>query len=201
MSTKATGQGHQFVTSQGQGMSMSSMQTRDELDLDAEYHSDNSQATLESHRRLKPRSSDVEFSSESFEMSDISEPAKHSSFPSDFEGEECERGSDEESPVEFSPGRLDSKPIGENFELYTPDEEKSVIKTFDRRLVLFIAFLYMLSFLDRSSAYFLLFGRLPLMTEVRYWERKDSWVISRFGADLQPIRMALKIFLYHIHFV
>jgi hypothetical protein len=38
-----------------------------------------------------------------------------------------------------------------SFMLYTPDEERSVIKKFDRRLVLFVALLYMLSFLDRSS--------------------------------------------------
>lgn len=36
-------------------------------------------------------------------------------------------------------------------ELYTPAEERAVVKKFDRRLVLFVALLYMLSFLDRSS--------------------------------------------------
>lgn len=36
-------------------------------------------------------------------------------------------------------------------ELYTQAEEAAVIRLFDRRLVLFIALLYMLSFLDRSS--------------------------------------------------
>ena len=39
----------------------------------------------------------------------------------------------------------------EDFMWYTPDEEKHVVRTFDRRLVLFVAFLYLLSFLDRSS--------------------------------------------------
>lgn len=34
---------------------------------------------------------------------------------------------------------------------YTPDEERAVVKKFDRKLVLFVALLYMLSFLDRSS--------------------------------------------------
>ncbi len=34
---------------------------------------------------------------------------------------------------------------------YTSEEEQAVIKRFDRHLVLFIAFLYMLGFLDRSS--------------------------------------------------
>lgn len=38
-----------------------------------------------------------------------------------------------------------------SFQLYTPDEEATVRSKFDRRLVLFVALLYMLSFLDRSS--------------------------------------------------
>jgi hypothetical protein len=39
----------------------------------------------------------------------------------------------------------------QSYQLYTPDEEKAVVRKFDRRLVLFVALLYMLSFLDRSS--------------------------------------------------
>ncbi|KAJ0115318.1 hypothetical protein J7T55_012595 [Diaporthe amygdali] len=35
--------------------------------------------------------------------------------------------------------------------IYTPEEERAVVSKFDRRLVLFVAFLYMLSFLDRSN--------------------------------------------------
>lgn len=34
---------------------------------------------------------------------------------------------------------------------YTEEEEKRVVKKFDTRLVLFMALLYLLSFLDRSS--------------------------------------------------
>lgn len=34
---------------------------------------------------------------------------------------------------------------------YTQEEENVVIKKFDRKLVLFLSFLYLLSFLDRSS--------------------------------------------------
>lgn len=47
-----------------------------------------------------------------------------------------------------------------SFQLYTPDEEKVVIRKFDRRLVMFLGFCYMLSFVDRSSAfsYFSLFS-------------------------------------------
>ena len=36
---------------------------------------------------------------------------------------------------------------------YTPEEEKTLIRKLDRRLVLFMAILYMLSFLDRSSPF------------------------------------------------
>ena len=39
----------------------------------------------------------------------------------------------------------------ESFNRFTVDEEKAIVKKLDRHLVLFIAFLYMLSFLDRSS--------------------------------------------------
>jgi hypothetical protein len=39
----------------------------------------------------------------------------------------------------------------QSYELYTPDEDRDVLKKLDRRLVSFMALLYCLSFLDRSS--------------------------------------------------
>ncbi|KAI4690040.1 uncharacterized protein J4E84_004221 [Alternaria hordeiaustralica] len=39
----------------------------------------------------------------------------------------------------------------QSYELYTPDEDRTVLKKLDRRLVAFMALLYMLSFLDRSN--------------------------------------------------
>ena len=39
----------------------------------------------------------------------------------------------------------------QSYELYTPDEDRAVLKKLDRRLVSFMALLYCLSFLDRSS--------------------------------------------------
>lgn len=39
----------------------------------------------------------------------------------------------------------------QSYELYTPDEDRDVLKKLDRRLVLFMVLLYCLSFLDRSS--------------------------------------------------
>jgi hypothetical protein len=49
-------------------------------------------------------------------------------------------------------GRAGSSSTAASFTLYTPDEERAVVRKLDRRLVLFVALLYMLSFLDRSSA-------------------------------------------------
>lgn len=42
---------------------------------------------------------------------------------------------------------------GEDDIVFTVDEERAVVRKFDRRLVLFVALLYLLSFLDRSSEY------------------------------------------------
>lgn len=39
----------------------------------------------------------------------------------------------------------------ESFELYTPDEERTVLRKLDWHIVAFMSFLYLLSFLDRSS--------------------------------------------------
>ncbi|KAI4623795.1 hypothetical protein J4E80_003607 [Alternaria sp. BMP 0032] len=39
----------------------------------------------------------------------------------------------------------------QSYELYTPEEDRTVLKKLDRRLVAFMALLYMLSFLDRSN--------------------------------------------------
>ena len=47
--------------------------------------------------------------------------------------------------------RHESSSTTQSFVLYTPDEERVVRRKFDYKLVLLVAFLYMLSFLDRSS--------------------------------------------------
>ena len=57
---------------------------------------------------------------------------------------------DEES-YRDGPRRRASMSTVQSYQLYTPDEERAVVRKFDRRLVLFVALLYMLSFLDRSS--------------------------------------------------
>lgn len=47
------------------------------------------------------------------------------------------------------PSDRDDSPA--SFALYSSEEEQTVLRKFDRHLVLFIALLYMLCFLDRSS--------------------------------------------------
>ncbi|OBT68535.1 hypothetical protein VE03_01673 [Pseudogymnoascus sp. 23342-1-I1] len=51
----------------------------------------------------------------------------------------------------YAPPRRGSTSTTQSFQLYTPDEERAVVRKFDKRLVLFVALLYMLSFLDRSN--------------------------------------------------
>lgn len=52
---------------------------------------------------------------------------------------------------------------------YTVEEEKIVRKKLDRYLVLFLAFLYLLSFLDRSSNCYAL-RRSAMLMKDRYWK-------------------------------
>lgn len=61
--------------------------------------------------------------------------------------------SHDESDHELEESRLwqTSNLIERHKDSWSPDEESKIVSKFDRNLVLFVAFLYMLSFLDRSS--------------------------------------------------
>jgi hypothetical protein len=61
---------------------------------------------------------------------------------------EGEEGEEYDSEQEFRAARRHRSSLHTTF---TADEERQVVKRFDRRLVTFLALLYMLSFLDRSS--------------------------------------------------
>jgi hypothetical protein len=68
-------------------------------------------------------------------------------------------------------------------QLYTPDEERAVVRKFDRKLVCFVALLYMLSFLDRSSmcpgpallplSRNAIYCYITPLTNCRYWQCSD----------------------------
>lgn len=67
------------------------------------------------------------------------------------ERDEEDEGVDEDVGYRDRGHRRASVSTMQSYQLYTPDEERAVVRKFDRKLVLFVAFLYMLSFLDRSS--------------------------------------------------
>lgn len=73
----------------------------------------------------------------------------------DVEKKIPEEDDEDEEPAEYEErgrrGHRASVSTTHSFQLYTPDEEHAVVRKFDRNLVLFVALLYMLSFLDRSS--------------------------------------------------
>lgn len=85
------------------------------------------------------------------------------------------------------------------FLLYTPEEERTVLKKLDRRLVLFMALLYMLSFLDRSSKCFVSNAHSTLTSIYRYWKRKNSRLITRLAAELFSVRVATNWVLHCVH--
>ncbi len=70
-----------------------------------------------------------------------------------------------------------------SFQLYTPDEEQAVVRKFDRRLVMFVALLYMLSFLDRSSTWVpdsAMLGHSPLTsgTQISEMRASQAWMTT-----------------------
>ena len=108
-------------------------------------HSVPSSNSSSSNARLTPDSnsdSDLEMEEygESYKMRPRGERAAGEGEDSDEEGNKYRRR------------RGTSMSTVQSFQLYTPDEERAVVRKFDRKLVLFVALLYMLSFLDRSSS-------------------------------------------------
>lgn len=114
-----------------------------------------------SHTRLTPQS-DSEDSD--LEMDDLGESSKLRQAAEergtvwtagepghDDEDDNDSDDGDEGGSSSRRPQRRASISTVQSYQLYTPDEERAVVRKFDRKLVLFVALLYMLSFLDRSS--------------------------------------------------
>ena len=66
---------------------------------------------------------------------------------SDHESLDLDFSSEDEEKEHMRPMRR----VGTQSKDYTDEEERVIVRKFDRKLVLFMALLYMLSFLDRSS--------------------------------------------------
>lgn len=104
---------------------------------------------LHSKPNVRPKASPSVGREEMFEMEDLTKSLGYSRHADAASLCDVDNGGSEKESLEAD--RRDSNSIDQSFTLYTPDEERAVLKTFDRRIVLFIALLYMLSFLDRSS--------------------------------------------------
>lgn len=117
-----------------------------------------------------------------FELEDLTGNADASSFQGSAFGDGYEKANMHE---EKAPRRKRSKKA--RFLLYTPAEERAVLRKLDRRLVLFMALLYMLSFLDRSSKYSRSAARSMLTGIHRHRERKNCWFVTRPAAELFTI--------------
>ena len=89
-----------------------------------------------------------------YELADLSSHASNGLKSQDGYDPRFDESEDEEQGSDFEKRRRESDSTVHSFMLYTPDEQRVVVKKFDRRLVLFVALLYMLSFLDRSSMSF-----------------------------------------------
>ncbi|TEY68516.1 hypothetical protein BOTCAL_0118g00140 [Botryotinia calthae] len=86
--------------------------------------------------------------------------------------------SDEDSYRDETTRRRGSFSTVQSYQLYTPDEERTVVRKFDRKLVVFVALLYMLSFLDRSNI-----GNAKiagLERDLHLDSNKYEWVVTAF---------------------
>jgi hypothetical protein len=124
----------------------------------AEMPSDEPSPNSSSTTRLTPESDSEEDSD--LELGEVGE-----SFKLQRRGKDVEKGraadeNDENDDDDDEEGVYDghqrqhrraSVSTVQSYQLYTPDEERAVVRKFDKKLVLFVALLYMLSFLDRSS--------------------------------------------------
>lgn len=127
---------------------------------------------------------------EDMELEDLS-PSQGDHLQLEASAEVSDWDSDDDKNARESRRRRESSSTVQSFMLYTPDEERSVIKKFDRRLVFFVAFLYMLSFLDRSSksAPQSMLDMVPDMVAnmSRYRQCSYSWSIGRLESEFLPI--------------
>jgi hypothetical protein len=124
----------------------------------AEMPSDEPSPNSSSTTRLTPESDSEEDSD--LELGEVGESFKLQRRGKDVEKGRVADANDENDDDDDEEGVFDghqrqhrraSVSTVQSYQLYTPDEERAVVRKFDRKLVLFVALLYMLSFLDRSS--------------------------------------------------
>lgn len=115
--------------------------------------------------------------------------------------EDDELESDDEDEEDALRGRKSRRRASvASFELYTPDEERRVRRKLDTRLVLFVALLYLLSFLDRSNI-----GNAKvagLTDDLRLSDNQYEWLLTAFYISyicFEWMTLCFKIFPPHIY--
>ncbi|KAF2496711.1 MFS general substrate transporter [Lophium mytilinum] len=89
---------------------------------------------------------------ESYRMKNLSSRSVGKNDRAETSGQEHDiTGEGEDENLLPDARRLSQGSSVESYELYTPEEDKAVLRSLDRKLVLFMALLYLLSFLDRSN--------------------------------------------------
>ncbi|KAI9732309.1 MAG: hypothetical protein M1834_001516 [Cirrosporium novae-zelandiae] len=141
-------------------------------------HSDSASTSPEiiDEEEFHPNPVAVEDDNEGYEMREISGSSKKGYYGLDGSDSDSddEDETDEHEPIK----RRRTGSSAQSFELYTPDEERAVVRKFDTRLVLFMAFLYMLSFLDRSN---IGNARLAgLQNDLQMTTSQFEWILSAF---------------------
>ncbi|KAF7192750.1 putative transporter [Pseudocercospora fuligena] len=115
------------------------------------------------------------------------------------EDEEEEDGDDIDNAL-LAQGRRPSRASSaHSFELYTPDEEKAVIRKLDVKLALYVAFLYMMSFLDRSNLGNANVARLS--ADLNLTDDQFQWLITAFYITyiaFEWMTLCYKIFRSHV---
>jgi MFS family permease len=161
--------------------------------------SPNSSST--SNARLTPDSdsedSDLEIGElgESFKLQRRSKDAEKSGGLDDDDDDD----DDDDVGYEDRGRRRGSISTVQSYQLYTPDEERAVVRKFDRKLVLFVALLYMLSFLDRSSVFpCFVAQRLPL-TQIDIGNAKIAGL--DLDLDLDSARYEWLITAFYIAYI
>ncbi|TVY87273.1 putative ABC transporter ATP-binding protein, partial [Lachnellula willkommii] len=141
-----------------------------------------SDSSSPSNARLTP---DADSDDSDLEMSELGESYKLQRRSSDPEkvwdaegGEDDDVGEEEEYEDDSGQRRRASVSTAQSYQLYTPDEEWAVVRKFDRKLVLFVALLYMLSFLDRSNIGNAKIAGLDIDLELDSY--RYEWVITAF---------------------
>lgn len=125
-------------------------------------------------------------SDSSIELSDIKKPGKNPLQRMNLDNLISQIDPDNDyhpisGPKTRKPARKHSVSSVQSFELYTPDEEKRVLRKLDTHVVLFMSFLYLLSFLDRSSEFKRLVWRESVTEVARYRKCEDRRAFEGLG--------------------